>query len=224
MGSTVAILGSGPSVRLYDKLEDVAIAVNGASFLKKKYDFFVAGDVHAPKRDWWLVSQDRVDKNLITRIVSSYIAPFDPFLYPEEKIRLKLQEELESFMKENKDEDCPYCYFVPSVEPKRRHIFFRFGGFGEEFVDNISSNQEVIYWGGTISAIALQISLVLGFEEINLYGCGFNNFNGINYCYNCPNDQRGIIESEQMTIMQATIDKIRSFDIKIKIHGKSNIH
>lgn len=103
-GLTGAILGSGPSVRFYEEKENIAIAVNGAAFLNKRYDYFVTGDRRAPDRDWWLFSNQK--RNLVTRLVSAYIAPFDPFLYPEESVRIKLQKELEEFKQKNESEDC----------------------------------------------------------------------------------------------------------------------
>jgi hypothetical protein len=214
--SRIAILGSGPSVSLYEEKEDIAIAVNGASFLNKKYNFFVAGDVRAPHRNWWLASGEH--SNLITRVVSSYIAPFDSFLFPNKSQRTKLEEDYYKFVENNQ-----YIHFVPDLSPVPPHLYFKFGGFGIDFVDKISSDQISLYWGGTISAIALQIALIMGGKDIHIYGCGFNNTSGVNYHYNCSIKQRGWIEKEQLQIMQLTIEKIRSFGIKIKVHGKSNI-
>ena len=217
-GSKVAILGSGPSVDLYKEDEEIAVAINGASFLERRYNFFVSGDVRAPSREWWLASGKRSDSDLITRIVSSYITPFDPFLFPDNIQRDKLKKDYNKFVKSN-----DYVYFVPDSNPISPHLYFKFGGFGINFIDNISNDQNVLYWGGTISAIALQLSLVMGGEDIHIYGCGFNNNSGIDYHYICPSEERGWIEKEQLQIMQLTINKIRSFGVKITIHGKSGV-
>ena len=61
-GSTIAILGSGPSISLFNEKEDLAIAVNGAALMEKKYQIFLAGDVHSPQRDWWLASENNSNK------------------------------------------------------------------------------------------------------------------------------------------------------------------
>jgi len=220
-GNNMAILGSDPSVSLYEEKEDIAIALNGAALLDKDYNLFLTGDTAAPKREWWLSSGD---KNLVTRLVSSYIAPFDPFLYPNEIVRGFLQDELDETIRLNQDKKYPYTSYIPSVKPSDGHFYFKFGGKGKEFVDNISPEQKEFFWGGTISAIALQISLVMGFKEINLYGCGFNNFEGSNYFYNCSEDQKGKIKLDQIEIMQLTVDKIRTFGVEVNIIGESKIH
>lgn len=212
----VAILGSGPSVKLYEEKEDIALAVNGAAFLDKKYDIFVAGDKKAPFRDWWLSSDHK--SNSVIRIVSSYIAPFDPFLYPDENYRNFIQKDYREFVKFNE-----YVNFVPNFDPTPPHIFFKFGGFGIGFVNKISPKQTFLYWGGTISAIALQISLILGSKNVHLYGCDINNYSGSNYFYDAG-DQKGFLDHGQKEIMQSTIDKIRDLRVRVNVHGNSFVH
>jgi hypothetical protein len=216
----VAILGSGPSINLYKGLEDVSIAVNGASFLDKEYHFFMSGDVKAHDRGWWLASDNK--NNHVIRVVSSYVAPFDPVLYPDYNVRNLLEEELRMFINLHKNEKYPYAHYFPSLSPEDPHIFFKFGGKGREFVERISPEQEVIYWGGTIAAIALQFSLIIGSNDIHIYGCGFDNFSGDNYYYS--GNQKGSINLEQRNIMQLTVDKVRDLGIKVNIHGESFIH
>ena len=214
--STIAILGSGPSIGLYSEKEDIAISVNGASLLTgKKYNFFLAGDVRAPERKWWLASKGLEN---VVRVVSSYIAPFDPILYPDEDVRNSILKKYNSFVELD-----PYINFVPEHIPERPNAFFRFGGFGKEYVERISRKQDLLYWGGTISSIALQFSIILGGEDIHLYGCGLDNHTGKNYHYPVHDNERGGIENEQVEIMQATIDKIRGMKISISIHGESRI-
>lgn len=215
-GANIAVLGSGPTVNMYKEKEDLAIAVNGAALIDRKYDIFMAGDFTSPTMEWWETEASQ-------RIMSSYISVFDPFMYPDKGTRTRLQDELDSHIAENKDEKYPYVGYYPQTRPKKPHLFFRFGGFGKEYVDFVSPNQVVMYWGGTISAIALQASLVMGCESINIYGCGFNNQSGTNYHYDCPEGQGGSISDEQIRIMQATLDKVRSYGVHVKVHGESNI-
>jgi hypothetical protein len=221
-GAEIAVLGSGPTLHLFDQKEDLAIAVNGASGVAEDYDILLAGDVASPKRDWWLKSE-RLEDRTIVRIVSSYIAPFDPCLYPSEASRKVLQSKLEMFIKSREGQGIPYVNFVPDLPPEAPHGFFRFGGFGREFVERIGPDQEVMYWGGTISAIAVQFALIAGAAKINIYGCGFDNTSGLNYSYCCPQGQAGGINDSQREIMQATLDRVRSFGLEIKVVGKSNI-
>lgn len=218
VGKSIAILGSGPSLKLHSNQEDISMIVNGAASCVKQGDVFIAGDVNSPKRDWWLNSSNIENS---TRIVSSYIAPFDHIIYPDELTRDQLQNDLKNFLKYNNESPISYVNFVPTIIPKSPHSFFKFGGMGKEFVEKISPDQELIYWGGTISAIALQLALIMGSKDIHLYGCGFNNSSGNNYAYTCPVGQEGKTNTKQAEIMQMTIDKIRKYGVKIQIHGES---
>ncbi|MGE0793616.1 MAG: hypothetical protein AB7V77_05560 [Candidatus Woesearchaeota archaeon] len=218
INKSVAILGAGPSLKLHSNKEDITIVVNGASSCVERYDIFMAGDVNSPKRDWWIKSLKNENQ---TRIVSSYIAPFDTMMYPNEEIRNYFQREITKFMLQNNSNPIHYVNFKPSIKPKKPHAFFTFGGMGEDIVEKISPEQDVMYWGGTISAIALQLALISGSKDIHVYGCGFNNGSGNNYSYSCPIGQEGKTTDKQAKIMQMTIDKIRKYGVKIKIHGES---
>lgn len=220
--SSIAIIGSGPSAKDFSENEDLAIVVNGAAVISKKYDIFIAGDKQAPSRDWWLSTENQENHANILRLVSSYIAPFDPILYPDDEIRTKLQEKYSVHILNSK-EKYGYTSFVPDVKPKQ-HKFFKFGGLGLEHISKINPNQELMYWGGTISAIALQLGLILGAKEINLYGCGFNNDSGTNYVYSCTPEQKGKTSTVQRVIMQETINHIYvNFNVDINVVGNSRL-
>ena len=131
--------------------------------------------------------------------------------------------ELSDLVGQTTNKKYPYTLYVPNIKPSPPHDFFKFGGFGEKFVKSISPKQQVMYWGGTIAAIALQLCLVMGCKEINIYGCGFNNDNGVNYHYDCSEEHKGATNDEQRKIMQATINKIREFNVDINICGESRL-
>jgi len=217
----VAILCPGPSVNEFGEKEDLAIAVNGAAFVSAKYDVFLTAYVKAPERDWWLASQNHSNKKNIVRMVSSYTAPFDPVLFPDEKTRLQLQRGLDETVREHEGDKYPYSSYVPDAEPKEPHLFFNFGGVGEEFISKISADQKEMYWGGTVAAIALQVALISGAERVILYGCQFNNQSGNNYHYKCPREQQGRHIDSQFIIMQKTVDRVRDLGLDVVIHGES---
>ncbi len=213
---------------MYDGKEDIAIAVNGAANTVKKYDVFMSGDRKATSRDWWIVSQQQEE---VIRLISSYVAPFDEKLYPQHDDRVLLQERLAQFEQKTivSQEDSglknahAYVYFVPDKQPVKPHAYFRFGGFGLPFVQDINKEQDALYWGGTIAGIALQTANIMGGKDIHIYGCTFMNATGKNYFYTCSDDQKGSINDEQVMIMQASIDKIRTQGVKITIHGESAV-
>jgi len=220
-GLDIAILGSGTTMDLYEEREDIAIAVNGASLTEKTYHIFLAGDRTSPDMDWWMASEDEEKEVIPARIISSDLSPYDPILYPNKEERQRLQEEHKKFIEGNKGKEYPYVHYAPNIPPEKPHLFFRFGGFGN--IEKISPKQEVMYWGGTISAIALQLSLIVGAKRVNIYGCGFDNVTGTNYCYTCPKDQKGATTEEQRKIMQKTIYKAREKGIKVNIIGESKL-
>jgi len=213
-GSSIAILGSGPTVELYKAKEDLAIAVNGAAKIERPFDIFMAGDNSSPHMDWFLAADT-------IRMVSSYVSPYDPFLYPDEADRVELQADLGDHIEHNYAEKFPFVRFVPDISPQEPHVYFLFGGMGIGYIKDIKPDQEFMYWGGTISAIALQMAMVMGADDINLYGCGFDNDSGKNYHY--PTEDKGATSLEQRMIMQATIDRIREMGKNINIHGPSRL-
>jgi len=54
LGKSIAVLGSAPSIKLFQRLEDIIIGVNGAGKLLQKSDYFLSADQAAHKRSWFL--------------------------------------------------------------------------------------------------------------------------------------------------------------------------
>ena len=129
-----------------------------------------------------------------------------------------MQQELEQLIRENAGAKYPHVTYVPQAGPAAPHRFFRFGGFGIEYVDRISPDQQVMYWGGTISAIGIQVAIVMGAECINLYGCSMDKVK--QYAHQKTN---GFTEESQVQVMQATIDKARTFGVNVGVVGKSRL-
>lgn len=227
-GASVAILGAGPTITQYKGKEDITIAANGACLIDKPIDYFIAGDKNAPRRPWWRHSLDQHS----IRLISAYIAPYDPKLYPDKEIRWEEQQRLEKNYTKNiiLDEKSPnllqenaYVYFEPNHPTAKPHQYFRFGGFADQESNLADPTRKAPLWGGTITSIAIQIANTLGARTIHLYGCGFNNPDGKKYHYTCAEQHKGMITTQQRKIMQKTIDDTRARGIEVIIHGTSTL-
>ena len=81
---SIAILGSAPSVKLFERKEDVTIGVNGAGQLLRGSDIFVSGDERAHTRSWFLDLPDS-----ITCILRPQAAIYSSRFYPDYNTRSK---------------------------------------------------------------------------------------------------------------------------------------
>jgi hypothetical protein len=182
-GASITILGSGPSLQYYSGDAEVSIAVNGAAALNHPYTYFMCGDRRSPERPWFLLSQ----KHHATRIISSFVAPHDPLLYPEASIRASLQEDFRNHKRRYLLPWGRASYtYKPRKSPRPPHCYFNYGG---------SLNRrsfQMLKWiltrsaprfraGATISGVALQLAVFMGARQIRLYGVDQNNFDGRTY-------------------------------------------
>ena len=178
-GQTLAILASGPSLLAYRGDADVALAVNGAAFVDEPYQYFLCGDIVSAQRSWFTESS----KFNAARIVSSFVAPFDPLLYPDATQRQTMQASLPIAAAAKTRRMSLLYKYEPSEKVSSPHLWFQYAN------PPISSFSEVplgaansrFFHGATIAGVALQLAVVMGVAELRLYGCDFSNVSGRDY-------------------------------------------
>lgn len=214
----IAVLGSGPTLRHFEGKEDIAIAVNGAAEHKKKYDYFLCGDIHSPEKKWFYESSRYKAK----RIIASFIAPHDKILYPDPLIQEKLLKDRSPFVSLAKEKNSfnPLYEYHPSIKPQESHEWFQystesFPHSASSFNRNLSQNR--FLHGATIAGVALQLAWWMGASEIYCYGCTFDNETGGNYLY--PESSDGKTTSLQRTNFYNIFDIIRETGTKIFTEG-----
>jgi len=216
-GARITILGSSPTIKLYEGEEDVAIAVNGASIcdVVKEFgaDYFVCGDKNSPSRKWFEESR----KTCKSRLVASFIAPYD-----YEVILNSLERDIfRDILVENGNHQNHYggdIRFTPDFqEIASPHGVFIYADLWEQ---EISSDQRRFCRGGTISGVAAQIALVMGAKEIHLYGCSFGRPNGSNvhYAYNNGIETGGIQHFHPIR-MDYILSRLVEEGVRIVSHG-----
>src|SRR3989338_10292781 len=217
-GISVAVLGSSTTLGLFKGEQPISIAVNGAAKVVAS-TYFVCADIRGSKRDWFYASPYTT-----TRIVSSYISPFDKLCFPSPDDRERLQRDLSDFLYNDyideeellhyiftlmedsiSSNDCVYESFRPELIPCPPHLYFDYTKSGKI---NVSKTQENIFRGGSVSGCALQIASIMSASEIHLYGCSFDNDSGRNYAYAAPTDQHGEIKTHHHVNMDRIIEQI----------------
>ena len=215
-GERIAVLGSGPSLEMFSGEPKIAIAVNGASEIEQAYRYFICGDPESPRREWFYASRN----SSAVRIVSSFIAPFDEALYPDEGVRTQLRQEggFESGCREN-------YHYIPSVRPAAPHAFFLYDPISvfDYRVLPISRDQDRFLYGGTIAGVAVQLAFVMGASEIHLFGCSLDNESGRNYCRLLSSTQTGRTIPSQVVGLSKIISAIESEGVPVIVHGRSRL-
>ncbi|MCR4284741.1 MAG: hypothetical protein NUV97_01695 [archaeon] len=220
-GATIAILGSSPTIQLYNGREDVAIAVNGASICDtiKEYgaDYFVCGDKMSPWRAWFGGSRETCR----SRLLAPFVAPYDSQVIPDESERTVLASQLEEnvFHQEEKGGDIGFS-------PDFTRIAVPHGVFvySELWDQKIHKGQEKFCRGGTISGVAAQIALVMGAKEVHLYGCSFGkpDPSGRHYGYDNGNEPGGI-DSFHPIKMDYILSRLVEEGVDVFSHGFTNL-
>jgi len=192
---SIAVLGSAPSVTLFDHLEDVAIGINGASKLLTSGDYFLSGDERVHMRSWFTDMAEGVIK-----IIRSQAALYCEELFDESANIQKIREAYESYILSN----LPIEYDLPFTDLESR-VYISQDGFrgvlpGAPEIEDLFSNipdckdpnivlrnvnwkpsekisydQKLINVGGTSCCMGLQIAFLMGASEIHLYGVEFSN-------------------------------------------------
>jgi hypothetical protein len=226
-GSKLVILGSGPSLSLFQGGYDCAIAVNGAAFVDHKYDYFMCGDFQSPQKKWFL-SSERVNS---TRIIANFIAPFDPVVVPELKYRdimqnfpifkkkLSLRSRFSTHrFRKHRDE---YYSFRPIIDPCPPHHYFYYNPLSATFevkpvTSEFQGESPKFYFGATIGGVALQLASYMGAAEVHLYGVDMNNFDGKTYFD--PQKNSGRIKESHVRKMAWLTNEIQKTGTEVVFH------
>ncbi len=211
-GESIAVLGSSPTIDLYRGEEDVSIAVNGSVLCDsvREADYFLCGDRKSNKRSWFEPSF----KIARHRVVPTFVAPYDPAVIPDSKVRRVLVEALHAAEH--------YKQFVhDSLQPAPGHTIFQYAPFLRE--PTISPSQTHLCSGGTIAGVATQLAFLMGAREIHLYGCSFGTPPGQpHYGYDNKGEAGGI-RRHHLSNMNDMISQIISQGTKVYSHGWSSL-
>ncbi len=218
--SVVAVLGSGPTLRLYRAEEPFAIAVNGAALCDLPYHLFMCGDLYSARRPWFYGSRAHGAQ----RLVSSFIAPQDKVLYPDKRVR-RVQLIKLGFSKVRawcRHSFLPLYEYVPSAKPTRGHGWFQYSvETVKEGVSNFDTKMETgrMMHGATIAGVALQAAVCLGARTIRIYGVSMDNDAGNNYF---RKDLKGGRSTEvQRESFRVLLAKVRGLGIETDLVSSS---
>jgi hypothetical protein len=225
--SKIVVLGSGPSLSLFQGGYDCTIAVNGASLVDHKYDYFICGDFKSPKREWFLSSQQVGS----TRIIANFLAPFDPIVVPEIKYRKTMQKlpifnkrlSFRSRFSSHRFQRYRFEYydFQPIIDPCPPHHYFYYNPLSEMAgVRPVTSEFEGevprFYFGATIAGVALQLASYMGAAEVHLFGVDMNNFDG--KTYHEPHKNSGRIKEIQVQKMTWLTKEMQKTGTEVIFH------
>lgn len=229
-GASIGVVGSGPSLNEYknyiNSFCDISIACNGALMaLDSKNDFidyFIYGDRKSPNRMWFKESE-KFYKNLsekTTRVLPSFLLPFDDIVLKNKNHRKSLQKELKEFEENLKNKD-DYIYFKPKFEVfKIDGIIFE---YDELMTSNIINREGPLCRGGTITGVASQLANKMGANKIYLFGCSFNNPKGShNYAYN-NKGEFGETTDKQRKNMDFILEHIKNSGTEIYSFGDTTL-
>jgi len=216
-GASVAILGSSPTLKLWKGQEDVAIAVNGASICevvrKRGAKYFMCGDKMSPQRGWFEGSRETCE----SRLVASFVAPYDYQVIPDAAERARLMERL-------RDDDYHQSEPGGNIEftPDFGEIAVSHGVFLYDDLWNqrIHTSQKRFCRGGTVSGVAAQMAAVMGSKDIHLYGCSFGTPGGqdAHYAYDNQGEPGGI-DTFHPIRMDYILSELAEEGAKITSHG-----
>lgn len=225
-GKSIAVLGSSPSVELYNQKEDFAIGVNGAGELLSINDYFLSGDEQAHQRLWF-----KELSNDITCILRAHSAIYVDRFYPNQESSQSIKEyetHMDNFPNEVITRSDGFR-FLPSwqntfmfdflkevPDPVSSHLIIR--NISREEI--IGRNQKYLNTGGTSAAMAMQTAYLMGAKEIHLYGVEFSNPSGNNY-FN--NKSLGLTTDSQRKNMDEMIFQTKNAGVKVYSHGPTNL-
>lgn len=216
----VAVLGSGPSLRLYRAEEPFAIAVNGAALCDQPYHLFMCGDLASARKPWFYGSCRHGAK----RLVSSFIAPHDRVLFPKvcvrsmELVRLgfsKLRGRCRRSL-------LPIYEYEPRALPTRGHGWFRYSPHSVvEAIPDFDAKMDSgrMMHGATIAGVALQAAVCLGALTIRVYGVSMDNGVGGNYFR--PDLRGGRSTELQRQSFRLLLARVRELGITVDLVGSS---
>lgn len=204
-GDIISIVASGPSADLFKKGADVTIGVNGAAFLKRKFDYFLCGDKNAHTKDWFTVECSYV------RVIAKLVASMDEILFPPKKFP-NLRRMAVPQHEQRKVRHVP--------EPVPPHLTFKYKWYAEGRLDE---EMGFLMFGGTISCCAVQLSYIMGAREIELYGCDFHHNRRSHYFYDAGQGQIGRVRPSQRETMDRVLKEVREKGVKVSIFGPTRL-
>lgn len=216
--SSIAILGSSPTIKLYKGEEDISIAVNGVVMcnLPNTPEYYMCGDKESFRRTWFEHSKTKAR----TRIVATFVAPYDSLVLPNENERSKLQKILDTDEFHMSDKGGNIKFSPDFEEIEEPHGIFKYADIWEE---KINPDQKRLCRGGTISGVATQMAMIMGAKEIHLYGCSFGKPpKEEHYAYDNKKEPGGINKNHPI-VMDYILSMINLYGIKIYSHGYSNL-
>jgi hypothetical protein len=202
-GKSASIIASGPTAIKYDESTDISIAVNGAAFMEKQFDYFLCGDHNSHNFSWFKIQCSTV------RVVSRLVASMDSQLYPKDFDEILDRKAVPAH--KQRQVGNLLCPIYP-------HVLFNYRWYKE---GRLKPNSNFLMFGGTISCCAVQLAFLLGCSEIHLYGCGFNHRRG-HYFYK-SGEKPGRVVKTQFETMERCLKEVRSLGMKVYIHGKSKL-
>jgi len=238
-GGKIAVLGSGPSLTdFFERKEDLIIGVNGAGKLLESGDYFFSADQAAHLRSWFLDLSTGVISTL--RCISAIYS--DSFFSDKQRIQPFI-DEYETYMKEHPE------FVKPTAHPDVSYIGAGTGGagwlgeFGKRIPEpkypnlmlrtitkheSIGPEQRTINSGGTSSAGAMQLAVVLGAKEIHLYGVEFSNDAsektvGKNYFYEASSGEFGRTTDKQLKNMERMVEELMNQNILVFSYGPTRL-
>ncbi|MFH1376333.1 MAG: hypothetical protein ABIH25_01730 [Candidatus Woesearchaeota archaeon] len=235
-GTEIAVLGSAPSVMIFNRGEDIVIGVNGAGYLLHGRDIFLSGDQAAHTRSWFLDLDEDVQC-----IIKPHSAIYSPKFYPDEKIRNKFINEYEKYMDEkpslvkttelglrwvsSRDEHINNL-FLQLPSPSEPHLLMHYIAGSKNPVPVSRRHQKAINVGGTSACMALQVAHVMGASSIHLYGVEFSNevssdssYYGGNYFYKPKLGETGRTLPSQREFMDRIILETMAEGTRVFSHG-----
>lgn len=150
-GSTIAVIGSGPTAQKFAAKEDVSIAINGGVLVDQPLTYFQAFDLTLDKKEYFYKKPE------VTRIIGAGLAPVDKLLYPNLQDRLRRKGRGHTV----KELELP-------VAPKEPHCFFLY----ERRVAPAKFNPElkVLSSAGNIAICAVETAFIMGAKAVHIYG------------------------------------------------------
>jgi hypothetical protein len=234
-GASIGVLGSGPTLSEYqEKINsecDVVIACNGSLLALDPdmhlIDYFVCGDLLAPKRSWFHSSskfQNKDNANCI-RLVPAFLLPFDELALPDINQRNFIKKSFNKFV--NNANDCSdYIYFNVDIGNIKLSdcIIFNYAEMLPRNINEIASKNNLVFRGATISGVAAQMAYKMGANKIVLFGCGFDNSDsGKNYAYDASNE-KGYISEIQLINMDFILYHLIRAGVQVTCYGKTRLN
>lgn len=232
-GATIGVLGSGPSLREYAHMInscDLIIATNGSLRALKpkehKIDFFIYGDISAPKRQWFHDSTkfEGKTRKRCTRILPNFLLPFDEIVLPDPKKRYPLKKAVKEFRDSLTYYDNYIHFDLLKTEkiPLTNGLIFKYNDSIETLNLERKKNPSLTR-GGTITGTASQLAYLMGAKKIILFGCGFNNLEGSgNYSYDSKGEF-GITTNLQKENMDKILSTLIKKGTSVECLGKTNL-